>query len=206
MRHSAILVLLLLAGCAAPWFGHSNAPASGSDSSQLGAIVASRPAEPRATEVTDPYDAEGYEEEDDPATSAENQRLLAQLKAKGVDVRASSRGVVINLPDVLFEFGKSALTPRASGTIGEIAAILRDAESRQMSIEGQTDSVGTIETNYRLSEARAQAVARELEKNQIPARRLATKALGETDPISTNRTAEGRTMNRRVEIVVLNPR
>ena len=209
MPRSVVAVLVLLAGCQTPWFGQGARGAEPADGTRIGAVAAHRPPESPSTEVTAAYDAEGYSEEEldeeDTGTSAENQKLLAQLKAKGVDVRNSNRGVVINLPDVLFEFAKAGLTPRAADTIHEISDIVLDAESRQLSIEGHADSIGTIEHNYRLSEARAQSVVRELEKNGIPSRRLSLKALGETDPISSNRTEEGRTKNRRVEIVILNP-
>ena len=136
----------------------------------------------------------------------ENRRLLNELRAKGVDVRNSDRGVVVNLPDVLFEFGKSGLTPNARGIVREIAGVLRDAQDRQLSVEGHTDSIGTIEYNYRLSSARARNVADALAQNGIPARRITTKALGETDPLSSNKTEEGRRRNRRVEVIILNPR
>ena len=135
----------------------------------------------------------------------ENRRLLEQLRSKGIDVRDSERGVVVNLPDVLFEFGKSNLTPSAQATVGEIANVLQSAESRMISVEGHTDSLGTIEYNYRLSEARARSVAESLSQHGVPARRIRTKALGETDPIASNRSDSGRRRNRRVEVVILNP-
>jgi len=141
-----------------------------------------------------------------PEISAEDRLLMDELRAKGVDVRYSDRGVVINLPDVLFDFARSSLTDKARFTIKEIAEILTQAQSRHISVEGHTDSLGTIEHNYHLSDARARAVADELASNGIPARRISIQALGETDPLSSNRTEEGRRANRRVEIVILPPR
>ncbi len=139
------------------------------------------------------------------AVLEENRRLLEELRAKGVDVRDSPRGVVINLPDVLFQFGKAVLTPAALATIREITAALQNAPSRQLSVEGHTDSIGTIEYNYRLSDARARSVADSLADNGIAPRRIQLRALGETDPIASNRTEDGRRRNRRVEVVILNP-
>lgn len=140
------------------------------------------------------------------AVIEENRRLLEELRSKGVDVRNSDRGVVVNLPDVLFEFGKSSLTRGAQSTIREISHILQGAQSRIVSVEGHTDSIGTIEYNYRLSDDRAHNVADALVREGLPPRRIRTKALGETDPIASNRTEEGRRRNRRVEVVILNPR
>jgi outer membrane protein OmpA-like peptidoglycan-associated protein len=128
---------------------------------------------------------------------------MAELRSKGVDVRYSDRGVVINLPDVLFDFGRSSLTSKAHFTIEEIANILHQAPSRDIAVEGHTDSIGSIEHNYHLSDARARGVADDLVKNGIPPRHIAIKALGETDPLSSNRTEEGRRRNRRVEIIIL---
>jgi outer membrane protein OmpA-like peptidoglycan-associated protein len=136
----------------------------------------------------------------------ENRRMIEELRRDGVDARNTDRGVVVNLPDVLFEFGQSRLTREALSTIGEIADAVAKSPSRRISVEGHTDAVGSIDYNYRLSDARALAVARELERNKVSARRISTKALGETEPIASNRTEQGRSRNRRVEVVIENPR
>lgn len=137
--------------------------------------------------------------------SAENARLVEELKQRGVDVRESDRGVVINLPDVLFASGRAELTTTAREIISEIAQILLRAPSRNLLIEGHTDSLGTIEYNYWLSQSRAQQVTDALESNGINRNQLTTTAFGETTPIATNRTNEGRRQNRRVEVVLVTP-
>ena len=134
----------------------------------------------------------------------ENRRMIEELKERGIDVRDSDRGVVINLPDVLFEFGKANLASSAHSTIREIADVLSRAPSRTVLVEGHTDNIGTIEYNYRLSDARARNVAGELKRDGIPDRSIRTHARGETDPIATNRTEAGRKRNRRVEVIVQN--
>lgn len=135
---------------------------------------------------------------------AENARLLEELRQRGVDVRDSERGVVINLPDVLFESGRSELTQSARTTVQEIAEVLHQAPNRQLAVEGHTDSIGTIDYNHRLSEARAQQVAQELESSGIPDRLITTHAFGETTPIASNKTEQGRRRNRRVEVIIEN--
>jgi outer membrane protein OmpA-like peptidoglycan-associated protein len=117
-------------------------------------------------------------------------------------VHESERGVVINLPDVLFRSGTATLTKTAHEIIFEIAQVLLRAPSPKLLIEGHTDSVGDIEHNYHLSDSRALAVAAELEANGVSRQTITTKALGETSPIATNRTEQGRRLNRRVEVVV----
>lgn len=135
---------------------------------------------------------------------AENSRLIEELRQRGIDVRDSERGVVVNLPDVLFESGRAQLTGPARETVSEIAHVIQRAPLRQLLVEGHTDSVGTIEYNYRLSDSRAHAVAKALEANGIPRQNISTKALGETTPIATNRSEQGRRRNRRVEVIITN--
>jgi outer membrane protein OmpA-like peptidoglycan-associated protein len=135
--------------------------------------------------------------------SEENLRLIDELRQRGIDVRESDRGVVINLPDVLFASGRSELTKRAQEIISEISQILQRAPSRSLSVEGHTDSVGNIEYNYHLSKSRAEQVAGALQINGIPLNLISVVAFGETTPIATNRTDLGRRQNRRVEVVIL---
>ncbi len=135
---------------------------------------------------------------------AENRRLIEELKSQGQDVRLSDRGVVVNIPDVLFAFNRFDITPQARETIREIASVLRGTTVRAISVEGHTDSVGTMSYNQQLSHKRARSVARELEEQGISRSRLFVRGFGEGDPIASNMTASGRARNRRVEIILEN--
>ncbi len=135
---------------------------------------------------------------------AENARLINELRQRGIDVRDTERGVVVNLPDVLFAVGKAELTPEAITTVRTISEILTLAPTRHLAVEGHTDDAGTIDYNYKLSDSRVQRVAQELQTTGIPNEQISTRAFGETTPIATNRTSEGRTRNRRVEIIIEN--
>lgn len=134
----------------------------------------------------------------------ENQRMIDELKRRGADVRRSERGVVVNLPDVLFEFDSHRLRSDAVRAVKEIATVVQDYPDRKISVEGHTDSVGTIKYNQKLSEARSRSVADELVAQGVSRRRLNTYGFGESDPISSNRTDIGRSRNRRVEVIILN--
>jgi len=134
----------------------------------------------------------------------ENQRLLEQLRLKGVDVRMSDRGVVMNLPDVLFAFDSANLSSVARNDLYEISEILSELDGRLISVEGHTDSVGTVGYNQRLSLRRANAVVEQLTLNGIPRDNITTRGFGQSDPIASNATEEGRSRNRRVEIIVEN--
>ena len=134
----------------------------------------------------------------------ENRRIIEELKRRGADVRSTKRGVVVNLPDVLFEFDSARLTGDAFRATGEIADVIRDYPQRNIAVEGHTDSVGTISYNQRLSESRARSVADELVAQGVSRRRIIVEGFGESDPIASNRTDSGRRRNRRVEVIIEN--
>jgi outer membrane protein OmpA-like peptidoglycan-associated protein len=135
---------------------------------------------------------------------AENKRLIEELRSRGADARLTDRGVVVNLPDVLFEFDSARLTSGAERTAREIAAVIGRESGRAIAIEGHTDSLGTAAYNDRLSEARAHAVADRLTLNGVSRGRLKVRGYGESRPVATNETREGRQRNRRVEVIIEN--
>lgn len=135
---------------------------------------------------------------------AENQRLIEELRQRGADVRSTERGVVVNLPDVLFEFDSARLTAGARRVAHDVAQAVQGAPGRHIAIEGHTDSIGTIEYNQKLSEARARSVAGELVTQGVARGRISTRGYGESRPIASNKTESGRQRNRRVEVVIEN--
>ena len=135
---------------------------------------------------------------------AENKRLIAELRSQGADARITDRGVVVNLPDVLFEFDSARLTAGAGRTARQIARVVGEQKGRHIAVEGHTDSLGTAAYNQRLSEARARSVADELVVNGIPRGRIATRGFGESRPIASNNSSDGRQRNRRVEVIIEN--
>jgi len=128
-------------------------------------------------------------------------RMQAAL-SKVVDTKETGRGLILNLPDILFDFGKSTLRPGAREVISRIAGIMMVTPGYQMSIEGHTDSVGSDEFNQGLSEQRADAVFTYLDGAQVSAETMSTVGFGKTKPIASNETPDGRQQNRRVEIVI----
>jgi len=105
---------------------------------------------------------------------------------------------------VLFDVGKSVLKPDAEGELRAAASKIRRMGTVRLVIEGHTDSTGTSESNQVLSEARAEAVRAALAQ---PAgggvQQVQVRGQGETHPVATNETEEGRALNRRVDILVL---
>lgn len=132
----------------------------------------------------------------------ELKRLVARLEKKGADVRTTGRGVVVNLPDVLFEFDSARLTSDARGVIRDIARVLTSVKGRRIAVEGHTDSTGSSDYNKKLSSRRASSVAGALSRYGVPRRQMRTQGFGEDYPIATNSTRAGRQRNRRVEVIV----
>jgi outer membrane protein OmpA-like peptidoglycan-associated protein len=135
-------------------------------------------------------------------TRAENEQLVRELsELKG---RQTDRGVVLTIGDLLFDTGKANLSTQANVSIAKLAQFLVNHPTRNLSIEGHTDSVGSEQYNDVLSQKRAESVKNALVGKGVPAERIATKGLGKKFPIASNATAQGRQLNRRVEVVVLN--
>ena len=140
-----------------------------------------------------------------------NRQLLEELKRRNLEARETARGVVVNLPDVLFEFGRSDLTGDAQSRVQGIADVLNDqAQGRRVSIEGHTDAIGSEEANQLLSERRADSVAGALTTSGVDQARVTTTGYGERYPVAPNTNPDGsdnsagRAKNRRVEVVIEN--
>ncbi|MGH7821049.1 MAG: OmpA family protein [Candidatus Binatia bacterium] len=143
---------------------------------------------------------------------ARNRALIEELKRKQLDVRETRRGVVVNLPDVLFEFNKSTLTSGSRAKVRDIGDVLNggNVRGRRVSVEGHTDSIGSDGYNQQLSERRAEAVAQALETGGVDSGRVRSRGFGEKYPIAPNQTPDGddnpggRAKNRRVEVIIEN--
>ncbi len=102
-----------------------------------------------------------------------------------------------------FDFNKYDLRPDAVPVLDEAVQILKSAGGELWIVcQGHTDNIGKVQYNLDLSRRRAEAVKRYLIKHDIPEGRIRVEGLGESKPIATNATPEGRAENRRVEIHV----
>ncbi|HKZ78095.1 MAG TPA: OmpA family protein [Pyrinomonadaceae bacterium] len=134
---------------------------------------------------------------------AAQQRLFVSL-SEILETRREARGLIVSLSDVLFDFNQATLKPGAREKLSKLAGILLAYPGAyRMEIEGHTDAIGSDEYNLKLSEARAGSVRNYIVQAGIdPARILAVRGFGKTQPVATNDTPEGRQMNRRVEIII----
>jgi OmpA-OmpF porin, OOP family len=107
--------------------------------------------------------------------------------------------LVLAMRAVQFETGKATLKPESNKVLDQIAEIMARYPGYKLRISGHTDSVGDDDNNQRLSEERAQSCYLYLVEKGIAPDRASFKGFGETMPIATNRSSEGRSRNRRVE-------
>lgn len=147
------------------------------------------------------------------ATAAELAQREAELAAQQADslrrqlenlqLRQTESGVVVTLGDVLFESGETDLVPEAFSSIEEVVDLLQGEPDKKIRIEGHTDSTGSSEANLRLSQQRADAVLTALVEFGVDPARITSVGMGEDFPIASNDTEEGRSRNRRVDVILL---
>jgi outer membrane protein OmpA-like peptidoglycan-associated protein len=129
------------------------------------------------------------------------QQLLAQLNAI-LMTRDSARGLIVNMSDVLFDFGKATLRPEAREKLAKVSGIVLAYPGLKLALEGHTDSIGSDDFNQKLSEKRSMNVRDYLVAQGINMNSLSAIGMGKNDPIASNDTNEGRQQNRRVEMIV----
>ena len=112
---------------------------------------------------------------------------------------------LISSTDIMFDFNKATLKPESKAALDKIGNVLIQAPDLKIEIGGHTDAKGSDKYNLKLSDERAKAVHDYLEKNfsQINPDNLVSKGYGESKPVASNDTDEGRTENRRVEFKIL---
>ena len=117
----------------------------------------------------------------------------------GKDIAATGRVVLYN---ILFDTGKAEIKPESNATLAEIAKLLTTNAGLKIYVVGHTDNVGTYTANMDLSGRRAEAVSKALTaRHGIAAQRLRAVGVASVAPVATNRTEDGRRLNRRVELV-----
>ena len=108
--------------------------------------------------------------------------------------------------DAFFDFDKSVLKPEGRAKLDDLVSKIQGINLEVIIAVGHTDSIGTDAYNQRLSVRRAEAVKAYLVSKGIERNRVYTEGKGEKQPVASNRTAEGRAKNRRVEIEVVGTR
>jgi outer membrane protein OmpA-like peptidoglycan-associated protein len=128
-------------------------------------------------------------------------RLLKQLN-QVLETRDTPRGLVVNMPDVLFDSGQYTLKQAARERLARISGIVLAYPELRLEVEGHTDGIGGDEFNQRLSEKRAASVRDYLVDSGVSLTNVLARGFGKTQPVADNSTSEGRKLNRRVEMIV----
>jgi outer membrane protein OmpA-like peptidoglycan-associated protein len=129
------------------------------------------------------------------------QRLLDQLN-QVLQTRETARGLIVDMPDVLFDTGKHTLKPGARQRLARVAGILQAYPDLRVQVEGHTDNVGGVEFNQQLSEQRANSVRNFLVEQGVRPEIIEWRGAGMSEPVASNSTSAGRQQNRRVDLVV----
>jgi outer membrane protein OmpA-like peptidoglycan-associated protein len=129
------------------------------------------------------------------------QRLLGQLN-QVLETKDSARGLIVNMPDVLFNVNSANLKPEARERLAKVAGILIAYPDIRVEVDGYTDNTGSLGYNQQLSEQRADAVRGFLVQQGVPSSSVGAKGFGPNDPVASNDSPEGRQQNRRVNLIV----
>ncbi|MEE4300554.1 MAG: OmpA family protein [Pseudomonadales bacterium] len=133
----------------------------------------------------------------------EERRLRDELAGTGVSVERVGDRIVLNMPgNITFATDSSDVSADFYPVLNSVARVLDEYESTLIDVAGHTDSTGSSDYNAALSQRRADSVARYLTAQGVDGRRVFTRGFGEDYPTADNGTAEGRRLNRRVELVL----
>lgn len=131
-------------------------------------------------------------------------KLRQQLQGTGVSVTRNGDNITLNLPsNVTFASNSADLNSSFFTVLDGVNLVLKEYDKTVIEVAGHTDSTGSVALNQSLSERRAQTVASYLEGRGLPAKRVITVGAGSTHPIASNATAQGKALNRRVELTIV---
>lgn len=133
----------------------------------------------------------------------QEEKLRQQTAGSGVEVSRQGNDVILNMPShVTFATDSAQISPAFQGTLDQVASTITEYTDTRVQIAGHTDDTGSEAYNQQLSERRARAVADYLTGRGVASTRISTVGYGETRPVVSNTTADGRQQNRRVEIIL----
>lgn len=129
----------------------------------------------------------------------QDKQLRKELQGTGVSVSREGDGIILNMPgDIIFKSGSDDLSSDFYKVLNK--KVLNKYDKTIVTVVGFTDNTGSDKTNLALSKKRAESVAAYLQNQKVKTERFVVDGLGESEPIASNKTAEGRAKNRRVEI------
>ncbi len=131
-------------------------------------------------------------------------KLRAQLQGTGVSVTRNGNNIILNMPgNVTFQTNSADINAAFYPVLNSVGIVLKEFDKTIVDVAGHADSTGPDDKNMDLSQRRAGSVSSYLAAQGINTQRLVTTGYGETRPIASNDTVEGRQQNRRVEITLV---
>lgn len=134
--------------------------------------------------------------------------LKDEIKSGKIELSELKGRMVVKMKDkILFSSGSVRINPEGQAALAKVAEALKDVQGKIIRVEGHTDNVptdpkGNFPSNWELSTTRALAVVKLLQDKGVPAERLSALGYGEYHPIAANSSDKGRSLNRRIEIVL----
>lgn len=132
---------------------------------------------------------------------ASRERLRQQL-SQVMQTKETARGLIMDMPNVLFAFNKYELKPDAQVKLAKVSGILLAYPDLRVQVEGYTDNIGSADYNQKLSEQRADSVRGFLVAQNVQPKNVSAQGFGEQHPVANNSTDSGRAENRRVQLVI----
>jgi outer membrane protein OmpA-like peptidoglycan-associated protein len=130
--------------------------------------------------------------------------LNQELKGSGVEVQREGDAINLNMPGgITFDTGKANIKANFNPVLADIANVMTKYPETKIEVEGHTDNVGSDSSNLTLSQLRAQSVTSALIHLGVASARISPIGYGESKPVATNDTPQGRESNRRVEIKII---
>ena len=126
------------------------------------------------------------------------QEVIADAKAMGNDLANTGRTIVHG---IYFDTASATIKPESEPALAEMVKLLNGSPALKVYVVGHTDSVGSLESNLKLSSARADSVVKAIAARGIAVARLKSAGVGPYSPVASNDTDGGRAKNRRVELV-----
>jgi outer membrane protein OmpA-like peptidoglycan-associated protein len=133
----------------------------------------------------------------------QEKKLRKRLEATGVSVTRDGDDIILNMPsNITFDVDQSDIKPSFYEVLSSVGLVLKEYNKTIIDVTGHTDSDGGDGYNQQLSERRAASVANYLVAQNLKAERFQVLGVGESRPVASNNTEDGKSMNRRVEIKI----
>jgi outer membrane protein OmpA-like peptidoglycan-associated protein len=131
-------------------------------------------------------------------------KLRRQLEGTGVSVTRHGDNITLNMPsNITFATDQADLRAEFPPVLDSVATVLEEFNQTLVEVAGHTDSTGAADYNRQLSERRANTVSQYLRARGVMDQRIITRGYGEDYPVASNETADGRALNRRVELTLV---